>query len=562
MRTHFLALLIVPAWIGACSSSGSTGSPAAGGDASVGGTTATGGAGASGGAAGGGGVAGGGGAAGDAGTDAATDACAGGSCVPTCGNPTSMPAHFGCEFWAVDLDQQDGGGNDPASAPWAVAITNPGTTDANITIEINTAAVGQTPTPSVVSQVIVAKGGMQQIELPTRELDCGAQPNDYAAPGTCLSSNAFRITSDVPVAVFQLNAAADVFSNDASLLLPSHALGQSHRVLGWGAGHPIPIPYPTPIVDRSFVTIVGTQANTQVKVYPFWRIKGNAPIPATVPGSIIDVTIGPFDVLNLETDDATNNDDPTTMADLSGTLVESSAPVAVFTGTETAQVLGPSDLPKPPGWTDDTCCLDHLEEQLPPIDSLGSELIVPHSPLRGTNGFVEADVVRFVGANDVATVKTNLPAPFDSFTLQPGEVKTTWTQKDVTVSASKPVLVGQLLVSKGLTGTGDSTGDPSLLLVPAVAQYLDEYLVPTPVSWKSSWLVITAPSGTKVTLDGVAPSGCSTQPAVMLGSAWYQSIHCPVSAGVHRVQGDHPIGVLAYGYSASASYAFSGGAAH
>ena len=47
-------------------------------------------------------------------------------------------------------------------------------------------------------------------------------------------------------------------------------------------------------------------------VKPSWRIKGNPPIAATPKGGEITATIGPFDVLNLETDDATLQDDPTT----------------------------------------------------------------------------------------------------------------------------------------------------------------------------------------------------------------------------------------------------------
>ena len=55
-------------------------------------------------------------------------------------------------------------------------------------------------------------------------------------------------------------------------------------------------------------------------------------------------------MLNLETDDGTFQDDPKTVADLSGTLVEASQPVAVFSGTETAGAPGAFEVPTPPGW--------------------------------------------------------------------------------------------------------------------------------------------------------------------------------------------------------------------
>jgi hypothetical protein len=69
----------------------------------------------------------------------------------------------------------------------------------------------------------------------------GSKPNDYASPGTCLSSNAFRITSSAPIVVYQFNVFKNAFSNDASLLLPTPALGKYYRVLGWPAGHPVKI---------------------------------------------------------------------------------------------------------------------------------------------------------------------------------------------------------------------------------------------------------------------------------------------------------------------------------
>src|SRR6185369_15898149 len=284
---------------------------------------------------------------------------------------------------------------------------------ANVTIEINDAAVGEALKLSTVQQVSVDPGALLALILPTRELDCGVKPNDYASPGTCLSSNAYRITSSAPIVVYQFNVFENAYSNDASLLLPSNALGKIYRIIGWPAGHPVAIPG-FPIIDRSYVTIVGVKPNTQVTVRPSWRIKGNPPIAATGPGGEITATIGPFDVLNLETDDATFQDDPKTAADLSGTLVQATAPVAVFSGVETTSAPGGVlTVPTPPGWTDmDTCCLDHLEEQIFPIESVGMHYVVARSPVRSTGGFREPDIIRFVGVAEDATVTTNLPPPF------------------------------------------------------------------------------------------------------------------------------------------------------
>jgi hypothetical protein len=458
----------------------------------------------------------------------------------------------------VDLDQQDAL-NDPASAPWGVVLSNAGMGTANVTIEINDAPVGQPLQTSQVTQVIVPPGTLKELTLPTRELDCGVKPNDYASPGTCLSSRAYRITSTSPIIVYQFNVFANAYSNDASLLLPTNALGKLYRVIGWPAGHPVNVGFP--IIDRSYVTVVGTKPDTQVKVKPSWRIKGNPPIDPTPAGGEITVTLGPFDVLNLETDDGTFQDDPKTIADLSGTVVQASQPVAVFSGVEsTGAPDGVLDVPTPPGWmSGDTCCLDHLEDQMFPIESVGTHYVIARSPVRSTDGFREPDIIRFVGVAETATVTTNLPSPYDSFTIQPGEVKTTWTQNNFVASADKPVMIGQILVSNQYC-SGAYIGDPSLTVFPPVEQFRTEYVLLSPGGWDQSWIVITEEVGANITIDGAAPTGCIVEPAGMVENVNYESKRCSVGQGAHKLSGDKPFGIVAYGYGSAGSYALAGGA--
>ena len=488
--------------------------------------------------------------------------CSKGACANACEVAKEQPSNVGCEFWAVQLDQQDAL-NNPVTAPWGIAVSNAGRGQANVTIEINTAPVGQPVQTQVVQTLSVGADTLVPITLPMRTLDCGAQPNDYAAPGTCLSSNAYRITSSLPVVVYQFNVFANSYSNDASLLLPTNALGKLYRVLGWPAGNPVPVVIPGAgtIVDRSYVTVVGTQAGTSVTVKPSWRIKGNSPIADTPAGGSITVTLGPFDVLNLETADGTAQDDPTSIADLSGSIVEATAPVAVFTGVEVASApAGVIDVPTPSGWeSGDTCCTDHLEEQLLPMESVGTHYVIPRSPVRSVNDYREPDIVRFMGVAEAATLTTNLPAPFDSFTLEPGEVKTTWTKDNIVVSSDKPVMVGQILLSNQYLG-GAYIGDPSLTVLPAVEQARREYRILSPSGWNQSWIVITAPKAATTLLDGAAMTGCIVEVAGSIQGVEYESRRCPVQAGVHSVTGDQPFGLVAYGYGSAGSYALAGGA--
>jgi hypothetical protein len=491
--------------------------------------------------------------------------CSNGRCRTACEAAEDQPSNVGCEFWAVDLDQQDGGGNDPASEPWGLALSNVGDDPAEVVIEINTADPGAPAEISTALSITVQPGTLEQVTLPTRELDCGIAPNDYDSPGTCLSSKAFRVRSTSPIVVTQFNVFENSYSNDASLLIPTSTLGQTYRVIGWNAGHPVAIDIGLPIeigVDRSYVTIVGTADGTNVTVKPSWRIKGNGSIPATAAGGTITATINAFDVLNLETDDGTTSDDLATIADLSGTGVYADKPVAVFTGVESTSVPGSVEIPTYAGWDDgksggDSCCLDHLEEQLFPVESAGTNYVVTRSPLR-SSGWRDPDVIRFVGGAEVANVTTTLPAPWNAFTLQPGEVRTTWAQDNFTATADKPFLLGQLLTSQGYTTS--YIGDPALTVFPPAEQQRSEYIILTPSSWTSNWVVIAAEVGSSVTIDGAAPSGCLTESAGTVLDVTYESRVCPLTEGTHALSGDKPFQIIAYGYGSAGSYAFVGGA--
>lgn len=499
----------------------------------------------------------------------AGEVCSNGICRNGCDLSKELPSNLGCEFYAVDLDLSDGVSN-PGAGPWGLALANAGQAPATVVIEQDNGEVGTPPSPSVVHQGVIEPGTLTEVTMPTREVDCATTPGDWYAPGSCLSRNAFRITSTVPIVVYQFNNLTHGYSTDASLLLPTSSVGQKYRVIGWPVAHAAPLP--GAFVQRAYVTIVGTVADTQVTVRPNWRIRGNGPIPATAPGEQLTLTIGPFDVLNLETDDATLAEclqmtTPPYCADLTGTIVEATRPVVVFSGTEQSGVGLPSDAPKPPSWNDENssskgCCNQHLEEQLLPIESFGKSFLVTRSPLRSNPEFTwweEPDVLRFVGVASAAEVTTTLPPPFDHFTLQPGEVRETWTDKDVIVTATEPIAVAQFLLGQDYVEP-QPKGDPSFTVYPPIEQARTEYVFLAPTGWKEHWVVIGAEVGTNVVLDGALASGCDVHPIGLLNEKQYEARRCPISDGAHRLSGDGPFQIMAYGFASADAYAFPGGA--
>ena len=497
--------------------------------------------------------------------------CKAGTCVSGCDLADDQPSNIGCEFWAVDLDNEPEsttllGTFNAAAEPWALVLSNVGTAVADVTIEQNDAEPGQPLSLTVVKMLAVPPNNLVGTLMPTREVDGGATPGDNSAPGTWLSSRAFRVRSTTPIIVYQFNNATNSYSNDASLLLPTSALGLSYRALGWPAANGFVVeglPPTKGIPDHAYVTVVGAFEGTEVTVNPTYDIAPGGPVPATAKDGTIKVTIGPFDVLNLETlapKVSFGGLGALKPPDLSGTAITASKPVAVFVGNERAIAPG-TDVPKPPSAGDgkvETCCTDHLEEQLLPLSSLGKNFVVTRSPVRSV-GWEEPDVLRFVGAAATSIVETNLPPPFDKFTIAPGQVLTTWTQKDVLVKASEPVLVGQILVSQGWL-EGARTGDPSLTIFPSIDQQRNAYVILTPPSWTSNYVVVATPEGNAVTIDGGTTDGCVVTPIGSLAGVSYESRRCAVGEGVHRILGDSAFGIMAYGYGNAGSYSFIGGA--
>ena len=167
--------------------------------------------------------------------------CNNGECRNGCELSTEEPSNTGCEFFAVDLDLSDGVSK-PGSGPWGVVLANAGQAPADIVIEKNDAPLGAAPVPSLVHQVTIQPGSLEQYTMPVLITDCGQAPDDWNAPGTCLSTHSFRITSTVPIVVYQFNNLIHGFSTDASLLLPTTSLGTKYRVTGWPVAHSFPSP--------------------------------------------------------------------------------------------------------------------------------------------------------------------------------------------------------------------------------------------------------------------------------------------------------------------------------
>lgn len=366
--------------------------------------------------------------------------------------------------------------------------------------------------PSLSTTTVTATGGTTtSILLPTSILD--SSPNLITNHGIRVRS----LSPTKPIAVYFLNQASA--TTDAYMALPVDVLGTEYRVTAWEAVGNRP----------SQILLVGTEGGTSVTVTTSVAATGfNAGVPRTIT----------LDALNTFLIEA-----PTGSNDLTGTLVTSTKPIAVFGGHQCGNVPDSG-----------TFACDHMVEQMAPVSTWASEFVV--SPLATRTA---GDTVRIL-AHDPGTVVAINGATVA--TLNAGQYYT-YSQSSVAgarITASQPVQVMQY--SKGTTADG-VTSDPFMMTVVPVNQYGNNYFFSTPGASPvafSNWVNIVIKNADKggLKLDGVALSPIWT----LVAGTDYVYGRVQIAIGAHRIQHDSaivPFGISVYGFANADSYGYAGG---
>jgi hypothetical protein len=316
---------------------------------------------------------------------------------------------------------------------------------------------------------------------------------------------AVHIVADQPIAVYGLNRRYQ--TTDTYLAYPVNVLGTSYRAVGYGW-------LESDLLSQ--VAIIGTQDGTRVRVTPTVRTQKGK--PAGIP---FEVKLDAGDVYQIMP-----QYDPRTTSDLTGTLIESDAPVAVFSGHNCAYV---------PDLKTKACNL--LVEQLPPLNSWGTQFFV------GTLAGRSSAAMRVLARDDNTQVFENNVLVK---TLNAGEYYDNKDQKRLTMLKSdKPVLVTQY--SKGFDN-GDNVGDPMMIVVAPTEQFLASYRFATPV--RGSWhhyvnLIVPTATIPQMRLDDKPIDPTTFQP---FGLSLYSIAQVEVNYGTHVITGPEPFGLYSYGF--------------
>jgi len=510
----------------------------------------------------------------------------------------------GCEYWPVDLDNAMIDVTKNAQAQqYALVVSNP-QPDVAVTVKVfrDDGQPGDPPAPTEIAEAVIAPLNLRVFKLGPREVDGSKDGKFNNGTHTALTRHAYKVTSDFPVVAYQFNPLenVNVFSNDASLLKPREALtfdssgtSLAYVVASWPQTIAITdnpdtnFSAASPINLRVFLTIVGTTPDTKVVVRPTTAVLGGGPIPDTPAGGTLELTIDAFDVVNLETPSLNAFN-----ADFTGTIIEANNPIAVFVGGEA------SDAPSFETLIERRCCADHLEEQLDPVRAAGKNFGLAQSPSRtstvkaagGDLGIaIEPEYYRFVATtNEVTTITTTLSPPNDKIILTK---RGAWAEVtafgDFRADSDQPIHTVQIVASQGAANVPRELpgGDPSLLVVPPIEQYRNNYVFLTPDKYAFDFVTIVAPTNAVVVLDeavldkqlcDVRPTdGLTTEQRGDKPPEWI-TYQCQLSFatidpdsgeiteglqndGVHRIVSDQPVGVTVFGFDRYVSYAYAGG---
>lgn len=498
--------------------------------------------------------------------------CLAGNCQSPCVRDPKANSNSGCDYWAIDMDNHVLAQN----GPYAIIVSNLSEQKAKVKITRKDSAAAA---PAIVVEREVEVGQLSIFDLPNRNMGTAG-----------IFWTAYRVESTTPIVAYQFNPLdnVDVFSNDASLLIPSNTFGKEYFVvsrfelLGQGASSGELVPY------RGEVNVVAAASQTNVTIVPTCTTQAGTNMPTMMAGQSYTYALEPYQVLNVK-----SNQDG---GDLTGTLVTADKPVAVFSGHEAAL-------------SSSTCCADHLEHQMFPVSTWGTIYIATKSKAR----HAESDYWRIIAAQDGTTVSF-APAVASSRQLRRGEWFEFATTQDFVITADKPISVAQTLASSGevvvpaaysdcttsnLCGvgysceiydffTGDAAcfppsctpgfsncpsghvcttyddgssactavGDPTLIMIPPSKQFRKDYVFLSPNKYAQDYINIIAPAAASVTLDGtIVPPGNFT---AIPGSTW-KVARVSVADGTHKVTANQPISVIAYGYDRDVSYGYAAG---
>jgi hypothetical protein len=381
--------------------------------------------------------------------------------INACSDGCEVAAHnkqsIGCEYYAVDMQ---------STSPqycFAAFVANTWHDNAHISVERG-GAVLQVETfarlpvgngPGLTYQAYDPVAGLAPGEVAILFLSgtSGNTPNCPVAPavigdagfsGTGVS-DAFRISTDVPVVAYQINpyGGGSVAVTGASLLLPTSVWDDSYVAVNISAQDIAP----------PSMNIIAMENDTTVTLTPIANVVGGGGIPAGQAGQPLAFTLAAGQYAQI-----------TQSAELTGSVLTADKPIGHLAGQPCMRA--------PHG----VAYCDHGEQMIPPVNALGSEYVgVMHRPRAGEPG-----IWRMIGAVDGTQLSWNVDVGGPA-TLQLGQIVEFITPTPFVVSSQDedhPFLLFNYMSGSQWNQLSNTTGhgDPDAVLSISTEQYMNRYV--------------------------------------------------------------------------------------
>ncbi|UQA56182.1 IgGFc-binding protein [Polyangium aurulentum] len=505
--------------------------------------------------------------------------CLGGECVAACAAAAGSQGNVGCDFRVTTP------GSYPPTPPpcFAVFVTNTwprpaklGVTRGGESFDVTKfARIPKNGEPESTWPAVPAEG------LPANEvavLFLSSDPNaifpETQKPVTCPvppavnastvlpgtgRGEAFRITSDTPISAYDIlpYGGAESHFPSAQLLFPTSAWGENYVVIATPPGtHDVPGPL--------WGHVLATEDDTKVEVLPSADLPAGPDFPAAPKGATAAYTLAAGQYLQWEL--------PPGSADLSGTVVLSDKPVAVFAGNRFYR-LQPA--PAPGG--------ESTHQQISPVTALAGEYVAAPYETRRKDLTPESIHYRIVGAFDGTLLAFDPPVPGAPGSLEQGQIA------DFTASGpfrlksqddKHPFAIAQIMdtanipggTREGATAPGypPLLGDEEFVVMLPPQQFLSHYVFFTDPAYPTTNLALTrvkTPQGFHdVTVDCLGTVS-GWQPAGTDGRFEVTTVDL-VRAGIgvngckngrHTADSEGPFGVVVWGLDSYSSYAYPAG---
>lgn len=454
------------------------------------------------------------------------------ACVVTQGKGQSLRDSKGQDFWLAvpPNDHAAATSNDPAIVSVFVATFEPTQVSVDARRRDGSTDKYSVQVPANVVWEIRFPADLYELRGATQAGQLG-QDDERPNPAS------IHVMSTADVTVYAVMR--DDNTSDAWLVLPTDALSTDYIVSTYKSDASGTIVYPSQLV------VVATEDSTDVvidlSVDRSSRVDG--------PRRTVQLNKGQSYLLQARVAATRANDD------LTGTIVTSTRPVVVLGSHRRAQVPILNSI----------ASRDCLVEQMPGTDTWGKRILVPALTPASSNPPFNVDdvaVCRILAVRDSTIVTVNGLTPWR---VDGGKFWDVPLDRALDIAATQPILVTIIDRSANRSTATRTPGDPSLIVVPPVEQYLDEYRVVTieprisgAAFYTAHYITCTAPSSsiTSLRVNGQAPGVVVPIPGTTFSQTTYS-----VNPGNHYATCDVPFGIVIYGYGPAESYGYTGGMA-